>query len=100
MPSTQSDGVQSKVAKQLRSIFLSVETSGDAQANVKSRVLMALHEARIKALNEYEQAKRELNIGEKDIERSIKTNPKLKRADLPLPSRYISTAANALLWLR
>ena len=100
MPSTQSDGVQSKVAEQLRSIFLSVETSGDAQANVKSRVLMALHEARIKALNEYEQAKRELNIGEKDIERSIKTNPKLKRADLPLPSRYISTAANALLWLR
>ena len=97
MPSTQSDGVQSKVSEDLGgSLFVSVETSGDAEANVKSRVLMTLHEARLKALEEFERAKSELGISERDIEEARK---RFNSAALKLPHRYISTAANALLLL-
>ncbi|AAC06598.1 hypothetical protein [Aquifex aeolicus] len=100
MPSTQSDGVQSKVIEDLGgSLFVAVETSGDAEANVKSRVLMKLYEAKMKAFEEYERAKEELKISEEDIQRAINENPKLKSGGIKLPHRYVSTASNALLLL-
>ena len=41
MPSTMSDGVQSKVVADYQdAIFLPVETSGDGEVNVRSRVQM------------------------------------------------------------
>jgi len=59
MPSTQSDGVQAKVTEDLGdSIFVSIETSGDAEVNMKSRVLMKLYDAKLKAYEEYDKAKR------------------------------------------
>ncbi|NPB06504.1 MAG: hypothetical protein GXO03_02745 [Aquificae bacterium] len=95
MPSTQSDGVQAKVVEDLKgSLFVSVETTGDAEANAKSRVLMKLYEAKELAREEYERAKRELNLTDRRIEEASK---RLARADLSLPRRYAATAANALL---
>ena len=98
MPSTQSDGVQSKVSEDLGgSLFVAVETSGDAEANVKSRVLMTLQEAKLKALEEFERAKTELNISEREVEEARK---RFNSASIKLPHRYISTAANALLLIK
>jgi predicted nucleotide-binding protein (sugar kinase/HSP70/actin superfamily) len=58
MPSSGvSDGVQSKVLGQYpEAIFLPIETTGDGQVNVHSRVLMMLHKAREKAKAEHEKA--------------------------------------------
>lgn len=101
MPSTQSDGVQSKVIEDLGgSIFVSVETSGDAETNVKSRILMKLYEAKLKAFEEYERAKEELKVKDEDVEKAIMKNPTLKKASLKLPAKYISTSANALLLVK
>ncbi len=49
MPSTQSDGVQARVVSLLpQSLFLPVETSGDGEVNVRSRIQMKLYEAKQK----------------------------------------------------
>ena len=56
MPSTMSDGVQSKVVADYKAaIFIPIETSGDAEVNVRSRVQMKLYEARIKARPEMDE---------------------------------------------
>ncbi len=101
MPSTQSDGVQSKVVEDLGgSLFVAVETSGDAEANAKSRVLMKLYEARMRAIEEYENAKRKLGITDRDIEIAMERKKKLTSAGTKLPHKYVSTAANALLLVK
>ncbi len=87
MPSTQSDGVQAKVIEDLGdTIFISVETSGDAEANFKSRIMMKLYEAKMKALEEYENLKRKIG------------NVKVvyTKANKKLPERFITTACNYL----
>jgi len=57
MPSTQSDGAQAKVISDYpETVFISVETSGDAEVNVKSRILMKLFEAKKLAEKELEEA--------------------------------------------
>jgi hypothetical protein len=49
MPSTQSDGVQSRVVNKFKDmIFLPIETSGEGEVNAHSRVQMALAEAKAK----------------------------------------------------
>ena len=101
MPSTQSDGVQAKVVEDLGgSLFVSVETSGDAEANVKSRILMTLYEAKMRALEEFERAKEELSIEVGEIERALREKGEITKASLPLPHRYTTTAANALFYLK
>ncbi len=100
MPSTQSDGVQVKVlADYPEVLFVSVETSGDSEVHVKSRVQMILNEARERARQEFAEAVARLEM-----------QPMLapeRRAELPrpspmapLPRREITTAANFLWWLR
>ena len=55
MPSTQSDGVQSRVVNKYKDmIFLPVETSGEGEVNAHSRVQMALAEAKAKARAEFD----------------------------------------------
>jgi len=99
MPSTQSDGVQSKVMEDLGgSLFVAVETSGDAEANVKSRVLMTLYEAKVKAMEEFERAKFEKGVSDRDIERALRSR-KYRNPLLKLPHKFVSTAANAVLTL-
>ncbi|NPB07784.1 MAG: hypothetical protein GXN96_02505 [Aquificae bacterium] len=101
MPSTQSDGVQAKVVEDLGgSLFVSVETSGDAETNAKSRILMKLYEAKLRAREEYERTRRELGLSEEDVERLSLRKRKLRSAGTVLPQRYATTAANALLLLK
>jgi len=100
MPSTQSDGVQTKVTGDLKeSLFVSIDTSGDAEVNVKSRLLMKLYEARIKAFEEYDRVKKGLGFTESKIEERIAQKPRVKRASLLLPHRCTTTAGNALFYL-
>ncbi|MBP7669234.1 MAG: hypothetical protein KA123_01475 [Candidatus Eisenbacteria bacterium] len=100
MPSTQSDGVQVKVlADHPEALFVSVETSGDSEVHVRSRVLMVLREARERARLEFESTARKLGFAE--IAQGARP------ADLPrppammrLPRREIATATNYLWWLK
>ncbi|MDH3976375.1 MAG: 2-hydroxyglutaryl-CoA dehydratase, partial [Deltaproteobacteria bacterium] len=53
MPSTQSDGVQARVMNDYKEgLFIPIETSGDGEVNVKSRIQMKLHEAKVRAKEE------------------------------------------------
>jgi predicted nucleotide-binding protein (sugar kinase/HSP70/actin superfamily) len=99
MPSIQSDGVQSKVARDLGSIFISVETSGDAEANVKSRIQMRLYEAKRKALERYEKALLKFNLSEGKIKTLLDKKPEVKRGDFAPPERGPVTAVNTLYYL-
>ena len=63
MPSTQSDGAQAKVLSDYpESIFISIETSGDSEINVKSRVQMKLFEAKRAAEREFDELISELKL--------------------------------------
>ena len=55
MPSTQSDGVQSRIVNKFKDmIFLPIETSGEDEVNVHRRVQMALAEAKAKESAEFD----------------------------------------------
>ncbi len=94
MPSTLSDGVQSKVTSDLaESIFVSIETSGDAEVNVKSRVQMKLYEARQRAKEEFNKALQEHGIDYNRLkERHKHGSP--SNSMIILPHLYTGTAAN------
>jgi len=100
MCSTQSDGVQTRVMEDLgASLFVSVDTSGDAEVNFKSRVLMKLQEVKKTAREEYESTKKKLGLDDKLIQKALARNPGLKKASLRLPRKAVSTAANALYYI-
>lgn len=93
MPSTQSDGAQAKVLSDYpESIFISVETSGDSEVNVKSRVQMKLFEAKRAAEKEFNDLLSSLKVSELAFRRafsSVKPFVKLKE-------KFVGTAARAL----
>jgi len=96
MPSTQSDGAQAKLLSDYpESIFLSVETSGDGEINVKSRVQMKLYEAKLSALEEYDSLLRELNATFTEVKRLF-SREELRKAFVPLKGKFAGTAARAL----
>jgi predicted nucleotide-binding protein (sugar kinase/HSP70/actin superfamily) len=95
MPSTQSDGVQSKVVSDLKeSIFLPIETSGDGEVNVKSRVQMKLYEAKVRARDEVTETLESRGVTLDDVRAYAREHPDLLRPTQQLPRRYVSTAAN------
>ncbi len=76
MPSTQSDGVQAKVVTDLgNSLFVSIETSGDSDVNVKSRVQMKLYEARERAKKEVADTLNKHNLTMKQVEEYSRRHP-------------------------
>lgn len=96
MPSTMSDGTQYKVLEDYPgSLFLPVETTGDGEASVKSRIQMALFEARVRARQEFEAvlAARGMTLAEA---RRLAARRGLARATARLPRRWAGTAANLL----
>ncbi|WP_457678969.1 hypothetical protein [Thermovibrio sp.] len=96
MPSTQSDGAQVKVLSDYpESIFLSIETSGDGEVNVKSRVQMKLYEAKKAAQGEYDSLLKELNLTLSEVQRAF-SSPLMRRPFLKLSGNYAGTAARAL----
>ncbi len=95
MPSTQSDGVQSKVVADLKdSIFLPIETSGDGEVNVKSRVQMKLFEAKAKGREEFQRALDDHHLTLDELKAYVRLHPELRRPMLKLPHLYTGTAAN------
>jgi predicted nucleotide-binding protein (sugar kinase/HSP70/actin superfamily) len=101
MSSTQSDGVQTKVSHDMDdSLFVSVDTSGDAEVNFKSRVLMKLHEAKERASSEFEFVKKKRDLSSRQIALLKERRPDLKKASKVLPRNGISTAAKVLYLIR
>ena len=96
MPSTQSDGAQVKVlADYPQSVFISVETSGDGEINVKSRLQMKLYEAKKAAEGELDSVLKELNITFSEFERAFSASD-FKKPFIRLSGRFTGTAARAL----
>lgn len=95
MPSTQSDGVQSKVVSDVKdSIFIPIETSGDGEVNVKSRVQMKLYEAKVRAREELARALDDYGVTIDEVRNHVAANPELRRPMRKLPHEYTGTAAN------
>jgi predicted nucleotide-binding protein (sugar kinase/HSP70/actin superfamily) len=95
MPSTQSDGVQSKVVAELKeSIFIPIETSGDGEVNVKSRMQMKLYEAKVRAREELQRALDDHGVTIEEVEEHVRRHPELRRPMQKLPHEYVGTAAN------
>lgn len=100
MPSSQSDGVQSAVMSQFKEmIFLPIETSGEGEINARSRVQMALGEAKSKARLEYIQAVRSTGKSLDEVQRFIDAHPVLRRPFYRVPHRegMTGTAAQFVL---
>ena len=96
MPSTMSDGVQSKVVADYKdAIYIPIETSGDGEVNVKSRVQMKLYEAKMKARQEFKEVLEEHNVTLEQVRAYVAKHPKYSRSMRKLPHHHgISTAAN------
>lgn len=97
MPSTLSDGVQSKVTGDLPdSLFVSIETSGDAEVNVKSRVQMKLYEAKQRAKEEFNAAITDCHLDPAGLGYLCNGDPGLTHPMIDMPRLYAGTAANFL----
>jgi len=96
MPSTQSDGAQVKVLSDYPdSIFISIETSGDGEVNVKSRVQMKLYEAKRAARREFEGVLRELSLTRSQFE-GVFSLEEFRKPFVKLSGKFAGTAARAL----
>ena len=88
MPSTQSDGVQSRVVSKFKDmIFLPIETSGEGEVNAHSRVQMALAEAKAKARGEFEGVLRKTGKSLDDLRGYVAEHPQLRRGLYKVPHR-------------
>jgi predicted nucleotide-binding protein (sugar kinase/HSP70/actin superfamily) len=88
MPSTQSDGVQSRVVNKYKDmIFLPIETSGEGEVNAHSRVQMALAEAKAKARAEFQSVLDETGKSLADLREYVADHPHLSHALYKVPHR-------------
>ena len=88
MPSTQSDGVQSRVVNAFKDmIFLPIETSGEGEVNAHSRVQMALAEAKAKARAEFENVLAETGKSLDDMREYVAEHRHLRKALYKVPHR-------------
>lgn len=98
MPSTQCDGVQVKVMSDYKSgLFIPIETSGDGEVNVKSRIQMKLHEAREKAKDEFGRIAKEAGLCLDTLKKAASSGEATPTRVRKLPSRVAVTAGNYLL---
>jgi predicted nucleotide-binding protein (sugar kinase/HSP70/actin superfamily) len=100
MPSTQSDGVQSRVVNKYKDmIFLPIETSGEGEVNAHSRVQMALGEAKAKAKLEFEECLKKTGKSLEGIRAYVDEHPELKRPFYKVPhvKGIAGTAAQFIL---
>jgi predicted nucleotide-binding protein (sugar kinase/HSP70/actin superfamily) len=100
MPSTQSDGVQSRVVNKFKDmIFLPVETSGEGEVNAHSRVQMALAEAKAKARAEFDGVLEKTGKSLDDLRSYVEGHPELKKALYKVPHREgIAGTAAQFAW--
>lgn len=98
MPSSGvSDGVQSLItARHPEAIFTAIETTGDGEVNVQSRIQMDLFKARKRAEAEYRSAVARTGLTEAALESRLQS----KRRGLHYPPHIVAgTAANQVLEL-
>jgi predicted nucleotide-binding protein (sugar kinase/HSP70/actin superfamily) len=97
MPSTQSDGVQSKVVNDYpECIFIPIETSGDGEVNIKSRVQMKLYEAKVRCREEFQRTLDGFGTTMEQFREYVDKDPELKLGLLTLPHEEVGVAANLL----
>ena len=97
MPSTQSDGVQTKISEDLKgSLFVSVDTTGDAEVNVKSRILMKLQLAHKRAEAEFRELMEHKRLTEEGLHALREKSAKRPQYLIKAQRRYISTATRVL----
>jgi predicted nucleotide-binding protein (sugar kinase/HSP70/actin superfamily) len=97
MPSTISDGVQAKIVTDLAdAVFVSIETTGDGEVLVKSRVQMKLQEAKHKAREEMARVLDRYGVDLEEVRAFAQKHPELSNAMRRLPHEpdMVSTAAN------
>jgi predicted nucleotide-binding protein (sugar kinase/HSP70/actin superfamily) len=88
MPSTQSDGVQSRVVNKFKDmIFLPIETSGEGEVNAHSRVQMALAEAKAKARAEFQSVLDASGKSLDELRGYVAEHPHLSHALYKVPHR-------------
>lgn len=100
MPSTQSDGVQTRVVEDFPGmIFLPIETSGDGEVIAHSRVQMALGGARVKARKEMADILDASRWSLDDMTAYADDHPEIKRASYKIPHSpgIVGRAANFAL---
>ncbi|HWZ52868.1 MAG TPA: hypothetical protein VNW54_15520 [Granulicella sp.] len=86
MPSTQSDGVQSRVVNKYKDmIFLPIETSGEGEVNAHSRVQMALAEAKAKARSEFQSVLERTGRSLEQLREYVDAHPELSHALYRVP---------------
>lgn len=94
MPSTQSDGVQTKVLSDYpESVFVSVETSGDSEVNVKSRIQMKLYEAKEQANAEYEKVLEKHSLSAEEVKTAVRIDKSLQNPFINLSKNHLLKAA-------
>jgi hypothetical protein len=100
MPSTQSDGVQSRVFNKFKDmIFLPIETSGEGEVNAHSRVQMALAEAKAKARAEFDSVLQQTGRSLEELREYVDEHPSLKHALYKVPHRNgITGTAAQFVW--
>src|SRR5438067_11999196 len=100
MPSTQSDGVQSRVVNKFKDmIFLPIETSGEGEVNAHSRVQMALAGGKAKARAEFDGVLQQTGKSVEDLRAYVEEHPSLKKALYKVPHRKgIAGTAAQFAW--
>ena len=96
MPSSGvSDGVQSLItAKWPEAIFLPIETTGDGEVNVHSRVLMMMFKARQRAVEEFQQALAASGMDEETFKKRMKGSRRRSNPFWRPKHHYVGIAAN------
>jgi predicted nucleotide-binding protein (sugar kinase/HSP70/actin superfamily) len=98
MPSTASDGVQSRVMNDYpQVIFLAVETSGDSEVNFKSRVQMKLFEAKQKAREEAARVIEAEGIDVDAVRRFVADHPQYRRGGYVIDNTHAGTGISFLV---
>ncbi len=98
LPSTASDGVQSKVMTDYPNVlFLPLETSGDSEVNFKSRAQMVLFEGKQKAVKEAEAIIKKHNIDVAAVKAFVKQNPQYSSGMYTFKNTHTGTGASFLL---
>ncbi len=100
MPSTQSDGAQAAVASHFKDVnYLPLETSGEGDINARSRVQMALGEAKVKCKAEFKAALERTGHSLDEIRAYVAEHRELRSPMLNIPHTQgiAGTAAHFVL---